>query len=157
MKARAVVVSVAVLLFTGAGMLGLASDIKEDLVKQGRAKYVGTWRVIALEVNGAKAPDKDCRMITVVNEADGRWTIQVEGKRVSCGTGQIDPTKQPKTIDFIPSEGRTRGQVYLGIYELGDNTRKLCYADPGKVRPTGFWSLPGSGYVLVTLERVSAK
>ncbi|HVK07253.1 MAG TPA: hypothetical protein VM597_00610 [Gemmataceae bacterium] len=38
-----------------------------------------------------------------------------------------------------------------------DKTRKMCFAPPGKDRPTGFRSASGSEHVLVTFERDRAK
>jgi hypothetical protein len=40
---------------------------------------------------------------------------------------------------------------------LGDNTRKLCFAPPGKDRPTDFATTPGSQFVLVMFEREKTK
>jgi uncharacterized protein (TIGR03067 family) len=118
-----------------------------------RKKYEGTWRVVALEVNGAKASEKNARKITVTNHADGTWAVEADGKEVWKGTSKIDPMSKPKAIDFVPTEGANAGQTFLGIYEIEGDTRKLCYAPPGKDRPTAFASKPGSGHILVALER----
>jgi uncharacterized protein (TIGR03067 family) len=72
---------------------------------------------------------------------------------ISKGTSTFDPTKKPKTIDFTPTEGEGKGNLYLGIYELGENTRKLCFAPAGKERPTEFSSTPSNEHILVTFER----
>ena len=76
-----------------------------------------------------------------------------DGEKIGTGTSQIDPTKKPKTIDFTPTEGDEKGKVFRGIYEIKTNCRKLCYAETGKDRPTEFSSKPGSGHVLVILQR----
>jgi hypothetical protein len=47
-----------------------------------------------------------------------------------------------------------RGRQYLGIYEVGENTRKMCFAPAGRPRPDAFTSEQGSGRILVELERV---
>ena len=91
--------------------------------------------------------------IKVVNEADGTWSLFTEDKKVSGGPSSIDPSKTPKTIDFTPSEGGGQGNRYLGIYELGENTRKMCFSPPGKPRPTEFKSAVGSDIILVRFER----
>ena len=80
-----------------------------------------------------------------------------DGKEIGKGTNSFDPTKKPKTIDFTPTEGEGKGSLYLGIYELGENARKLCFAPPGKDRLTEFISMPGSEHILVTFEREKAK
>ena len=128
-------------------------DDNQDAIKQERKKYEGTWRVIFLQSDGNQAAEKDAKKITVVNHTDGTWSIQVEGKEVVKGTSEIDPTKNLKTIDFTPTEGSDKGKVFLGIYDLKENCRKLCYAPAGKERPTEFSSKPGSGHVLAIFQR----
>jgi uncharacterized protein (TIGR03067 family) len=93
----------------------------------------------------------------VVNGSDGTWTLRSDDKEMNKGTSTIDPRKKPKTIDFTITEGEGKGNEHLGIYELGEKTRKLCFASPGKERPTEFSSAPGSGQILVTFEREKAK
>lgn len=134
-----------------------ADDAKDEAIKKDRKQIEGTWRAVALDVDGNKASDEDAKKITVVNGPDGTWTLFSEGKEVGKGTNSFDPTKKPKTIDFTPTEGEGKGNLYLGIYELGENTRKLCFAPPGKDRPTDFISMPGSEHILVTFEREKAK
>jgi uncharacterized protein (TIGR03067 family) len=130
-----------------------AEDDKQTAIKKDRQRYEGTWRVVSLEVNGKKAPEEDVKKISVVNKADGTWILQVDGEKVTQGTSEIDPTQKPKTIDFIETEGDNKGKIVLGIYELGEDTRRLCYAQPGKDRPSEFSAPAGSGHTLVVFKR----
>jgi uncharacterized protein (TIGR03067 family) len=130
-----------------------ADDAKDEAIKKDRKLIEGTWRIVALEVNGNKSSDEDAKKLTVVNGPNGTWTIFSEGKEVAKGTNTFDPTKKPKSIDFTITEGGGKGNVHLGIYELGEKGRKLCFAPPGKDRPTEFSSTPGSEHILVTFER----
>lgn len=153
--------------FMGRSVLGLAliavaaiataDDAKDEAIKKDRKLIEGTWRVVALEVDGNKAADEDAKKISVVNGPDGTWTLFSDGKEIGKGTNSFDPTKKPKTIDFTPTEGEGKGNLYLGIYELGENTRKLCFAPPGKDRPADFISMPGTDQILVTFEREKGK
>ena len=140
-------------LLLGVGFLAAADDAKQDAIKKDRKKYEGTWRVTSLEINGNKSTEEDAKKITVVNKADGTWILQVDGGKITEGTSEIDPTKNPKTIDFMETEGDNKGKIVLGIYELGDDARKLCYAEPGKERPSDFSAPAGSGRVLVEFKR----
>lgn len=135
------------------GAIAAAADSKDEAIKKDRDRIEGTWRIVALEVDGNKATDEDAKKLSVVNGSDGTWSLLSEGNEISKGTSTFDPTKTPKTIDFTPTEGAGLGNQYLGIYELGDNNRRLCFAPPGKTRPTEFSSLPGSEHILVTFER----
>jgi uncharacterized protein (TIGR03067 family) len=138
-------------------LFATAGDSKDEAIKKDRKLIEGTWRVVALEVDGNKASDEDAKKIAVVNGPDGTWTLFSDGKEIGKGTNSFDPTKKPKTIDFTQTEGEGKGNLYLGIYELGENTRKLCFAPPGKDRPTEFVSMPGTDHILVTFERVKDK
>jgi uncharacterized protein (TIGR03067 family) len=59
----------------------------------------------------------------------------------------------PKSIDFILKDGQNKGALFLGIYELGEKTRTLCFAPAGKERPVELISRPGSEHVLIMLQR----
>ena len=83
-------------------------------------------------MNGNKDGEEDARKLSVVNGSDGTWRLISEGKEISKGTSTIDPTKKPKPLDFTMTEGERKGKQYLGIYELGEKTRKMCFAPPGK-------------------------
>lgn len=134
--------------------IATADDAQDAAIKKDRQQIEGTWRITALVINGNKAKSGDVKKLTVVNGSDGTWSVRSENKEVSQGTSSFDPTQKPKTIDFTPTEGGGKGNRYLGIYELGQNTRKLNFAPPGKERPTEFSSKPGSQHILVTFERV---
>lgn len=134
-----------------------ADDAKDDAIKKDRKRIQGTWQIAALTINGDKAKDEDAKKITVVNGDDGTWSIHSEGKEISKGTSTFDPTKKPKTIDFTPTDGGGKGDQFLGIYQLGKNARKLCFAPAGKDRPTEFSSTPENQHILVTFERVKSE
>jgi uncharacterized protein (TIGR03067 family) len=149
-------------LFAGALLTAMATilsadDAKDEAIKKDRNQIEATWRIVALEVDGTTVTDDDAKKITVLNGSDGTWSVYSEGNEVIKGASTFDPTKKPKTIDFTITEGDGKGNQHLGIYELGENTRKLCFASPGKKRPTEFSSLPGSDHVLVTFQREKAK
>jgi uncharacterized protein (TIGR03067 family) len=146
------VVVIGWLVATG-GLVATADTPENQAVKQDRKKYEGTWRVTALDVNGVIMSESDARKFTVTNNADGAWAVKADGKEVWKGNSKIDPMNQPKTIDFVPTEGAHVGQTSLGIYEIEGDARKLCFAPPGKDRPAEFASKPGSGYILVAFER----
>ncbi len=148
---------VAALVLVGAGGIlnsrAAADGRKADAVRQERKKYEGTWRVTFLQVDGKQADENDAKKIIVVNRADGTWTIRVDGKDISTGASTIDPTATPRAIDFTPSDGPDRDRKFLGIYEIRDKDRKLCFAPAGKSRPADFASRPGTGHILVIFQR----
>jgi uncharacterized protein (TIGR03067 family) len=153
MKVQIITLGAIGLLLGGIGLLVASDDPKSDVVRKEREIYQGTWRVTALEADGSKLSEDDCARVTVHNQADGGWTVRLEGFVIWQGTSTIDPTKTPKWIDFSPTEGTDAGKNFLGIYEFGKDTRKLCYAEAGKERPRDFLAKSGSGHVLITFKR----
>lgn len=134
-----------------------ADDAKDAAIRKDRKRIQGTWQITALTINGNKAKDEDAKKITVVNGDDGTWSIRSENKEISKGTSTFDPTKKPKTIDFTPTDGGGKGDQFLGIYQLGKNARKLCFAPAGKDRPTEYSSTPENQHILVEFERVKSE
>jgi uncharacterized protein (TIGR03067 family) len=142
------------LLFAVTASLTGAGDDKDEAIQKERKKYQGTWQVVELEIDGNKTAEEDAKKFTVVNEADGKWRIEVDGNVVARGTSKLDPTAKPKAIDLTMTEGESSGKTALAIYELGDDTRKVCLAQPDKERPTEFAAPAGSGHILAVLKRV---
>jgi len=113
--------------------------------------------VVSIEADGNTSRPEDAAKIKVVNTGDGGWTIFAEGKMVARGTNELLSRSVPKEIDFVVTE-TPDGAVarrQQGIYQLEQDTRRLCFASPDAARPTAFAAPQGSGHVLVTLERVS--
>jgi uncharacterized protein (TIGR03067 family) len=140
------------LVFLTTGLLR-SDDAQDKAVKKDRKLYEGTWRVVALTTDGKEWAEEDAKKITVINGADGSWTIEMDGKEIAKGTNEIDPTKKPKTIDIKMADGENAGKTALGIYEIGKNTRKVCFGKPDGERPTEFESKSGSGVILASFKR----
>jgi uncharacterized protein (TIGR03067 family) len=126
----------------------------DDPVEKERKNYQGTWRVVAFEIEGKVVDENNAKKLTFINKADGTWSVESEGKEISGGKSDIDPTKKPKTIDFMPTVGVFSGNEYLGIYELGKDTRQICFAEKARGRPTEFSAPADSGRFLIKFERV---
>lgn len=141
------------LLLAVTASIAAADDAKNEAIKKDRQRIEGTWRIVELVVNGVSA---DAKQLTVVNGSDGTWSLRSEGKEIGKGTSVIDPTMTPKQIDFTPTTGDAKDKLHLGIYELGEDVRKLCFAPAGKDRPTELSSESGSGHILVKFERVKS-
>jgi uncharacterized protein (TIGR03067 family) len=110
-------------------------------------------RLVSVYFQGHHAPGAfvlisilfDGRFLGVVVSGSASQLLPgTDGKDFVKGMSQIDPTKKPKTIDFTPTEGDNQGKTCLGIYELGEDMRKLCYAEPGKDRPTRAGAAPAT-------------
>jgi len=130
---------------------GLADDDdKETAIEKDRKKYRGTWQVVSVVVNGNKA--EDAKKITVVNEADGKWSIRVDG-RWWPGGEQDRPEQQARAIDLTATEA-TQGADHAGHLRAGKGTRKVCIAEAGKERRRISPPKPAAGAFLATFKRV---
>lgn len=133
-----------------------AENANDEAIEKERMKFFGEWQVVALEIDGNQVKGEDVKKFKVVNGADGTWNISIEGQIKLQGTSEIDPSKEPKTVDLTVIEGETKGETTLGIYEFSDenDTRKVCFAGSGMQRPAEFSAPAGSGRILARLKRI---
>jgi uncharacterized protein (TIGR03067 family) len=111
----------------------------------------GTWLPSAAEFAGEKYPDEVRKSIKLVID-DRKYTVTV-GKELDKGTVKLDPSKKPKEMDIIGTEGPNKGKTILAIYEKTDDTLRVCYDLSGKARPTEFKTTKGTQLFLVTYNR----
>ncbi|MFO0880705.1 MAG: TIGR03067 domain-containing protein [Gemmataceae bacterium] len=111
----------------------------------------GTWFVVAWEAEGKQAPTeavKGKKMVIRRNEIAG----VPPGLTGRLGF-KLHLEATPKEIDLFSLEGKHEGTKDPGIFTLDGTRLRLCYG--GKIRPRKFQTTPGSGLVMVTLERES--
>jgi uncharacterized protein (TIGR03067 family) len=115
----------------------LAADAPQ--VGEGRKdmeKLQGTWKVVAMERDGQKAPDD------VIREQKpwvikGDKIITDDTAKEGTSTYKLDPAKKPKAIDVASADPEVKW--IPGIYALEGDTLKLCLSYPAnKERPTEF-------------------
>lgn len=123
-----------------------------DQQQTDQARYVGRWRVVSVESNGEVNSDDD-RVIVVENRPDGTWKLTVDNREVASGTNTLDPLAVPKEIDIEITGGDGSGTTLRGIYELGEQTRRLCFRGGNGWRPREFSGAVGADSVLVLFER----
>jgi uncharacterized protein (TIGR03067 family) len=80
-------------------------------------------------------------------------TVTMAGQIYIKAKVTIDPSKQPKTIDYQMTDGFTKGKKQLGIYEVEGETFKSCFGKPDAERPSDFTSKPGDGRTLSVWKR----
>ncbi len=117
-------------------------------------KLQGTWRIVALEVDGRAAGALEFRDATIVISGT-TFTSAMPGAAYE-GTIRIDAARSPKTFDLVFTSGPQKGTTNPGIYTLRGETWTICLAMRGKTRPKTFGTRPATGLVLETLERAGA-
>jgi uncharacterized protein (TIGR03067 family) len=128
-------------------------DLKEAMIELGRRELTGTWQAVSYSLDGTKASDEDMKNIKLSIDADGKATAVREGKPFIAAATNIDPTKDPMTIDFSYTDGDIKGHTALGVYKIEDDLLTICRTTPGGTRPTEFASKPGTGHTLMTYSR----
>jgi uncharacterized protein (TIGR03067 family) len=141
-----------ILTIAAATAIALAGEKKDDPNKLDREKMQGDWAAVIYVVDGQALADDDAQSFFRTVKGD-RYTVFHFDKPLGKGTFKIDATKQPKTIDAWPANAPDKSKPLLGIYEFAGEKYKVCFAAPGKPRPTEFSSKEGSGNTLTVWER----
>jgi uncharacterized protein (TIGR03067 family) len=84
--------------------------------------------------------------------ADGKYTVTV-GDQKDEGTVKLDPAKTPREMDITGTDGPNKGMTFLAIYEIKDDTLRVCYDLSGKARPKEFKTQADSQLFLVEYKR----
>jgi uncharacterized protein (TIGR03067 family) len=113
-------------------------------------RFQGTWYLVMAMQDGKTLPEDKVKQTTIVFKGDTfSFPGSAEYATSKSGTIKLDETKTPKEMDAISTEK----EVMLGIYALDEGGYKVCFAPPGKPRPTALGSTPGSGYILQVWAR----
>ena len=114
-------------------------------------KIQGTWKLESVESMGQVFIEryKDWTF----NIKDDKLTIKIGDEVHNEYTIKIDPDKKPKTIDLIRKVG-DQTLTETGIYELEEDTWKVCNDDSGATRPTEYGTQPGTRLELIKMKRV---
>ncbi len=138
----------ALLVLLAAGALATA-DAPADESKKDLERMQGDWACDSYVVDGMKLPDDDAQAYFRTIKGD-TYTVARFQKVLGKGTIKLDASQRPGAIDALPAG---RDKPLLGIYEFDGGRMKLCFAGPGKGRPTAFTSEAGSGHTLTVWVR----
>ncbi|HEV3081763.1 MAG TPA: TIGR03067 domain-containing protein [Gemmataceae bacterium] len=140
-----------VVLVLALSLLAGAEASKEDQRKKDQETIQGDWAQQSMVVDGARVPDDEAQAL-FRSMKDDKYTIYQFKKVIGKGTFKLDASRKPKTIDATTTAGG-RSLTLLGVYELDGDSLKLCFAPPGKPRPSDFTSKKGSEHRLSVWER----
>jgi uncharacterized protein (TIGR03067 family) len=134
-----------------------ARNVGETLLDLGRKELQATWQAATYALDGTAVPADNLTKVQLVFDAQGKTQALNDGKVFLASQTKIDPAAVPMTMDISFTEGADKGKTSLGIYKIERDLLTICRAAPGKARPTGFSSEPGSGRTLMTCNKVKTK
>ena len=117
---------------------------ENEAVKKDMGLLQGEWSMVSGAADGQTMPAEMMTQMKRVCKGD-EATTTMSGRIFIKAKITIDPSKKPKTIDYLMLDGFTKGKKQLGIYEVEGDTFKACFAKPGAERPKDFTSEPGDG------------
>jgi uncharacterized protein (TIGR03067 family) len=111
----------------------------------------GKWGPVAAQLGGQPLDDAVLKTISLKLD-NGKYEVFV-GEHPDRGTYTIDTTTMPRSITVVGTEGPNQGKTFPAIYELKDDTLRICYDLSGAKRPAEFKSEAGTKLYLVTYKR----
>lgn len=137
--------------------MALSSVRAEDhpAVKTDLAQLQGQWSMVSGVADGYPIPATMLTNSSRVCKGD-ELTATVGGQLVMKARITIDPSREPKTIDYQVIDGPTKGKRHLGIYKLEGDTFTSCFGAPDAGRPTDFTSKSGDMRTLTVWTRAKA-
>jgi uncharacterized protein (TIGR03067 family) len=106
----------------------------------------GTW--IGLSYMDAQQTLDGRQMAMSLAITGNEFRVRFNDQVIAQGKLALDPTRFPKTMDFVEDK-----QIGTGIYELYENSLRVCYDGIGQERPSKFEVKPGSAIRLCVLQR----
>ncbi len=114
-------------------------------------RFEGTWFIESMVIGGKDFPPEGYKGVKLILK-DNTF-VQIDPSATYKGTFKFDLEAKPKTIEMSFTEGPETGKTIQGIYELNEDTYKLCVGLGSNNRPSEFASKPGSAQALEVLKR----
>ena|SRR5712672_2219841 len=134
-----------------AATISLASA-EDQAVKKDLALLQGEWSMVSGSADGQAMPADLAGKMKRICKGD-EITVTMSGQVFFQAKITIDPSKQPKTIDYAMTEGSNQGKIQHGIYEVDGDTLKSCFGGPDAERPADFTSKTGDHRTLSVWKR----
>lgn len=140
----------------------MGGDLRAKAIND-EQRIQGAWNCVAVESQGTQRPEAFVKGNSLIVTFQGNAAI-LKPHRAGIffqldviGSFQLDPTKNPKTIDIVDPES---GRKIPGIYGFEGDALKLCFAtEPSRVpeRPADFTTKPGSLNFVFIFKRVQVE
>jgi uncharacterized protein (TIGR03067 family) len=137
-----------------------AADPKEEAAAADRAGIQGTWKFVSVLDQGREMPMPDGMRVVITSDALTMVYPKDPENKDQQSRGwkyTIDPSKDPKEMDWFVEETPGQPIHQPAIYVLDGAKLKICSTAQGKPRPAKFESKRGDFGGLWVLERVAQK
>ena len=116
-------------------------------------KLEGKWKVVKLADATKEAEAKDQELFFVFKGTEVKLTSGEKSEMLHITA--IDPTTDPKCIDFAEKREGKPERTLEGVYKIDGETLQIAFSvlKEGKNRPTSF-EKPGDRAIVWTLKRV---
>jgi uncharacterized protein (TIGR03067 family) len=131
--------------------VGLTAAADDKATKDELQRFTGTWRGVSVVRDGKEVPKAEAEKVRLVVMGE-KYTLTEGGETIE-GTHTVDPTRSPRHIDAVRTKGPHKGETLRGVYELGADSFTVCFAAPGKDRPTELNAKGGPGLRVLTFRR----
>jgi uncharacterized protein (TIGR03067 family) len=145
---RTLIIGLVILMVTGSMV---AQPSRQDLVKQDLNGIQGTWKIVALEVDGKQAPAEIVATLKLVFK-DDTLTFTPGEPSFTNYKFKLDPATKPAGFAMTHTDGTQKGETDKGIYALEGDRLKICFCLSGKI-PKEFTAKAKSGQWMYSLER----
>jgi uncharacterized protein (TIGR03067 family) len=126
-----------------------------EAARDDRDRLQGIWIGVLVERDG-RVVHRDADARTARVRFVGSVAVFEDTDTTLVGNFQLGPSRTPKTFDLTVDEGGAEETYPAGIYELNDDSFRLCFAFPAAVRPSEFATYPGSGRTLFVYRRLGS-
>jgi len=119
------------------------------------AALQGEWTMLRGRMDGQ---DLDRRFAATGSRVveGSRVTVTFGGTTFLSARFTIDPSTEPKSMDFAIVAGPQAGATMAGIYRIDGEILHVCYGSQGNTRPTEFAAEPGDGQTYGVWRRATA-
>jgi uncharacterized protein (TIGR03067 family) len=138
----------------GLGLVSLAHAQPNDAVKKELAKFAGSWRLVAIEIDGKRNELQEANQTIYVLEGNKAYYLDKANKKVFWAELTIDPNTKPKLVDLMIKE---KNQTWEGIYKVEGEDAAICanlVTDGAKERPSEFKTAEKFGFVIMHFRKI---
>jgi len=129
----------------------LAPETSDAAIQKDIGRLEGTWTVTAAESKGKKIDKLPVKR--VIFAASNAGEVAAKKKEAEVFNYQLDPGKSPKVIEATAVGDEGKRKRLVGIYQVGDDTLKLCLVPGGTKPPPGFKTGPDDEAIVLELKR----